>query len=379
MISRLVTGIVATAAMVTTSRADVINVPGDAPTIQAGIDLAVAGDTVVIACGTYTWTSEGSGDADGLVRLKTGVTVTSESGLPDCVVIDGEGMGRVLFADGVLGAQVTGITVHGGDAGPATGLGGGLQIVGGFVTVARCVFRENAGAAIECFISGPSLFEECLIADNDRGGVVVCDSNPTFTRCVLVGNESPFDGGAFDLFFGGNPTIDRCTIVGNTAPTGAGVAAGFDSDPTITGTIIAFNLGGEGLWCHEDPKFPSEPVLSCTDIFGNAGGDWIGCISDQAGTAGNFSIDPELCDVGAGDLGLRPASPCLGGPCVIVGALGACVPGDVDGNGVVDVCDLLELLAAWGSCEIGAPCPADLDQNGTVGVDDLLAVLANWS
>jgi hypothetical protein len=52
------------------------------------------------------------------------------------------------------------------------------------------------------------------------------------------------------------------------------------------------------------------------------------------------------------------------------------VPGDIDEDGDVDVTDLLELLAAWGSCP---GCPEDLDDNGNVNVSDLLMLLANWS
>lgn len=51
------------------------------------------------------------------------------------------------------------------------------------------------------------------------------------------------------------------------------------------------------------------------------------------------------------------------------------VPGDLDGDGVVAMPDLLGLLAAWGDC---AGCPADFDGDGAVGLSDLLAVLANW-
>jgi hypothetical protein len=53
------------------------------------------------------------------------------------------------------------------------------------------------------------------------------------------------------------------------------------------------------------------------------------------------------------------------------------VPGDVTGDGVVDVNDLVAVLLAWGLCPPG-PCPADSNGDGTIDVDDLLAVLLNW-
>jgi uncharacterized delta-60 repeat protein len=53
--------------------------------------------------------------------------------------------------------------------------------------------------------------------------------------------------------------------------------------------------------------------------------------------------------------------------------------GDLDGDGLVAIGDLLTLLAVWGPCPAppGA-CPADLDDNGSVDVVDLLAMLASW-
>ncbi|MHC4992153.1 MAG: S8 family serine peptidase, partial [Planctomycetota bacterium] len=53
--------------------------------------------------------------------------------------------------------------------------------------------------------------------------------------------------------------------------------------------------------------------------------------------------------------------------------------GDVNEDGMVNVDDLLELLAAWGPCPDELPCPADLDGSGSVGVDDLLMLIVNWS
>ena len=50
-------------------------------------------------------------------------------------------------------------------------------------------------------------------------------------------------------------------------------------------------------------------------------------------------------------------------------------PGDIDGDGVVSVVDLLTLLAAWGP---NPGHPADLDDDGNVGVTDLLILLSAW-
>jgi spore coat protein A len=50
--------------------------------------------------------------------------------------------------------------------------------------------------------------------------------------------------------------------------------------------------------------------------------------------------------------------------------------GDLNGDGVVDVSDLLILLGAWGPC--GHHCPADLNGDGAVDVSDLLILLGNW-
>jgi hypothetical protein len=58
-------------------------------------------------------------------------------------------------------------------------------------------------------------------------------------------------------------------------------------------------------------------------------------------------------------------------------------PGDITGDGVVDVDDLLAVINAWGKCS--APpgkCAADIapeEGDGVVDVDDLLVVINNWS
>ncbi len=51
-------------------------------------------------------------------------------------------------------------------------------------------------------------------------------------------------------------------------------------------------------------------------------------------------------------------------------------PADINGDGVVDVLDLLQLLSAWGPCP---DCPEDLNGDGVVDVLDLLILLSEWS
>ena len=54
--------------------------------------------------------------------------------------------------------------------------------------------------------------------------------------------------------------------------------------------------------------------------------------------------------------------------------------GDLNGDGAVNVPDLLTLLAAWGACADPCPpsCTGDIDGDCVVAVPDLLILLANW-
>jgi hypothetical protein len=65
---------------------------------------------------------------------------------------------------------------------------------------------------------------------------------------------------------------------------------------------------------------------------------------------------------------------------ISIGCDDVAVPGDIDGNGVVDVNDFLLMLGAWGDCpDPCPPCPADVDGNCSVDVNDFLILLANWT
>ncbi|MCH8823797.1 MAG: hypothetical protein IH984_09855 [Planctomycetes bacterium] len=51
---------------------------------------------------------------------------------------------------------------------------------------------------------------------------------------------------------------------------------------------------------------------------------------------------------------------------------------DLDGNGTVDINDLLILLANWGPCADCNDCPADLNDDCSVSTADLLLLFSNW-
>ena len=55
----------------------------------------------------------------------------------------------------------------------------------------------------------------------------------------------------------------------------------------------------------------------------------------------------------------------------------SCVAGDVNGDGLANVDDLLAVIAGWGPCL--PPCPADLNGDSVIDVGDLLIVITNWT
>jgi hypothetical protein len=110
-----------------------IRVPADQPTIQAGINAAISGDTVVVAPGTYVERINFGGKA---------ITVASASGAA-VTIIDGNRGGTVVTFNTREGraAVLRGFTVTNGGGFP----GGGIAVSNASPTIEGNVITGNTG------------------------------------------------------------------------------------------------------------------------------------------------------------------------------------------------------------------------------------------
>ena len=284
---------------------------GDALTIHAGCDSSNAGDTVVVACGTYY---------ENGVDPKSGVTLMSETGKSDCVTIDAEWRSEVLIARRyVQPTKIVGFTLtHGAPRGNWPGQGGGINCADcASLTVEDCALIDNVadyGGGISSTFSYLSVID-CRFSGNRAvcgGGGLRLSGGPAVivTGCTFDGNYS-YDGGAVLCGPGGGLTMSNCTLFGNMADnSGGGIClTELAQWVTITNTLIASNSRGEGIWWDGAGTVKT----TCCDIWDNAGGDWVGPLASRPGTKGNFSLDPRFCDPTTGNLALCSSSPCLSG------------------------------------------------------------------
>lgn len=304
----------------------VIRVPADQPDIQTGLDVASAGDTVLVAAGLYL-----EHDLD----MKSGVRLCSETGNPADVTIDAAGLGRVAAFYLDEGSSIEGCTLTGGVVGANdifSGRGGGIGIRDCSPVVRRCLITgneaANGGGGISVLRGEPEI-EECVLAGNRGvdGGAIHCNhAAPRIRRCVLHGNHAMVWGGAVCAENWSSPVLTGCTISGNDAWSGGGLWCVAQCHPRLENCLVAFSARGEGIFVYDNPSVPSEVTLTCCDVYGNADGEYGGHMEDPTGQDGNISSDPFFCDAAGGDFSLYAHSPCLPdhNECgILIGALGA--------------------------------------------------------
>ncbi len=189
--------------IVTVAGAETLHVPGQYATIQAAMNAAVNGDTVLVADGTYT----GAGNTN-LSFFSTPITVRSQSGPETCIIDCGGDSVAFWLSGDPPDAIIDGFTITNGGGYP----GGGLYMYYfGDATIRNCIITGNAsdfagGGGVLCEGACPT-FINCTITLNNAavaggGGVFCTMSSPTFRNCTIAGNGSGGLGGGHCLHRG---------------------------------------------------------------------------------------------------------------------------------------------------------------------------------
>jgi hypothetical protein len=190
-----------------------------AHTIQAAVDAAQAGDTVLVTNGVYATGGRAvSGTMTNRVAVDRAVVVRSVNG--------------------------PGVTVIRGFQVPGTTNGDGAV---------RCAYLTN-GAVLSGFMLTNGATRAFGNADKEQGGGGLwCESvNALVTNGTLTGSSAPFDGGG--AYSG---TLRNCVLTGNRALRGGGAASCALVNCTLTGNSAVFLGGGAAFGTLTNARSPA--------------------------------------------------------------------------------------------------------------------------
>jgi len=198
---------------------------GDFMSIQAAIDSAVAGNTIVVNEGTYFERINFSGKAitvrstdptNPTVVNNTVINATNKVFEPGVSFLSGEGNDAIL----------DGLTVRSGD----NDFGGGILIFNSGPTISNCVidqcFADSGGGAIAIRNGDLTTILDCTFTSNDArlnggGAILIRDTSDDvlISGCDFVGNNAivDADGGAITILSGLRTIVENCTFMSNTA------------------------------------------------------------------------------------------------------------------------------------------------------------------
>jgi hypothetical protein len=328
--------------------AGVVHVPGDEPTIQAGINAASEGDTVLVAPGTYI----GDGNRDIGFGSKN-LVLKSEAG-PELTIIDNEmlHLHRIFYFTGGedTTAVVEGFTITNGNSGMA---GGGIACWNSSPTIRGNIIQANRsgnlwpapgnGGGIFLFESHAQIIGNRIIRNGSGGdfggvggGISVIKSSPTIRDNIIAGNATSTgdmgnNSGTGIYMFESNGLISGNSFLRNSSyPYGTALSLE-NSQPIIERCLFAYN---KTYPCWSNSLNLQNPITCCLS-YGNATTDYLPGVDFEDDTLGNLCIDPGFCDTI--NYNLYPHSPCLpeNNECrVLIGAQGA---GECDYRAIINI------------------------------------------
>ena len=235
---------------------------------------------------------------DCLFQDVTNVAMLSSCSLLRCTFTDCAGCG---WGTGAGRVSATDCLFQGNHGNYPLLIAGTYMLMTDVIQLRRCRFLDNA--APYCVTGTPVAVDSCVFARN-TGGVL-----------NIVASIQGYSGPS-------SASVQHSTLAANGG-TEAILLTRPDtlySQPLVfrmDHRIVAFGSGEAAVRCDG----PIDILLSCCDLYGNSGGDWTGCIAGQSGAGGNISADPLFCGAPPDDpYILQPESPCVGGPCVLMGA-----------------------------------------------------------
>lgn len=274
---------------------------GPKRTIQAAINAAANGDTVLVMPGTYLETIDLDGKA---------ITLTGAAG-PNTTTIDGNGDGPVVLCNSLEGPNtiIQGFTIRNGYV---DGDGGGLLIALASPTVNNCIIRDNVatdwGGGMYSINASPTI-SNCMFFNNEGflgGGAFTRFGQPQFISCDFTGNEASLWGGGLLLDHCAGASLSDCDFSTNDAPVGGGVMGNY-GEAAFENCDFADNLagasgGGAYLVSMDQASFDGCEFIA-NDVAPDLNGDTVGgamTIVDCAATLNQCSFTTNTAIDGGG-------------------------------------------------------------------------------
>jgi predicted outer membrane repeat protein len=241
-------------------KGNIINVPNDQPTIQAGIDSSSLGDTVVVHPGIYIENIDfgGKNILVGSLFLTSGDTSHITQ-----TIIDGNNIENVVkFIGGEDSTAIlVGFTITNGIAGVGINIyGGGINCLDSSPTLKYLNVINNTGTygGGICFRNSNSKLDHINVIQNEShygGGIYADSSNLIFDNLKFINNNAItyhlIGKGGGIYFYNSTSDIDNVTFYNNTGMLGGGIYIE-NSPAKINNVIISNNnatFWGGGIYC----------------------------------------------------------------------------------------------------------------------------------